>query len=94
MLEVVPEKNGANGGNAGNLLVNIQDGTNMNISFENRPGAVGTAGVRNSVSMVCNPAECASIPCYKGESEGVDGSSGSKGQVCLKMSAGKSMDCN
>jgi len=82
---------GGNGGSAGSLNVNIADGRDLNISYDNKEGKRGIAGVRGSVPY--GTPEAIYPPCDRDTPNGVDGQPGGKGQVCLKLSAEQEYVC-
>lgn len=82
---------GGNGGSAGSLNVNFEDGRDLNISYDNKEGRKGIAGVRGSVPY--GTPDAIYPPCDRDAPNGVDGQSGGKGQVCLKMTAGLDYVC-
>lgn len=84
--------NGGSGGNSGSLNINILKSEDLNVSFTVEAGKKGIAGTRGSApsgpeSEVVNP------PCDRDAPEGLDGSPGSKGQICLKLSAEQEYAC-
>jgi len=84
---------GAMGGNAGSLRVEIANNDAFNLNWINQPGFFGPAGVRGSVPMG-TPADAAVYPpCDRDTRDGVNGQSGTKGQVCVKLGSEERLRC-
>ena len=82
---------GGNGGTAGSLNVNIGEGRDLNVSYENKEGVKGIAGVRGLVPY--GTPDAIHPPCDRDTPNGGDGQPGGKGQVCLKMSSDQDYLC-
>lgn len=85
--------NAGNGGSAGSLSVQIQEGRGLQIFFESHEGPPGLRGRRGSVASGTPASEAVHPPCSRYTPEGVDGQAGSKGQVCLKMASDLDIVC-
>lgn len=83
--------NGGNGGNAGTLRAEIADNQNFNLSYQNREGALGPAGLRGGTHS--NDKEAAKGTCYIDRPEGLGGKPGERGQICLKLGTEEKFRC-
>lgn len=84
---------GGNGGQAGNLSVQVVENNGLQLSIVNDEGRPGGAGRRGAVANTTPVTEAVHPPCYAGAPDGVDGAPGKQGQVCMKMSAELNFVC-